>query len=87
MKEAMLQRSKKYSTYSDDQLIKLFGDDSLKGDNKHFLHVELMYRDLLEKAEHQKPLPKKSKPKSMKMILAGVVVAALLLMRVLQRMF
>ncbi len=85
--EAVLQRSKKYSTYTDEQLIKLFGDDSLKGNNKHYLLVELRHRELLEKAEQQKPLIKKSKPKSKKMILAGVVVAALILMRVLQRMF
>lgn len=85
--EVVLQRSKKYTTYSDEQLIKLFSDDSLMDDNKHFLHVELIHRDLLEKAEQQKPLIKKSKPKSKKVILAGIIFSAFLLMRVVQRMF
>ncbi len=71
-----LQRSKKYSTYSDDQLIDLFCHDGLKGQNKHFLYVELEFRQLLQKAEQQKVLQDKSKPRNVKMIIFTLIMAA-----------
>ena len=83
----MLQRSKKYSTYSDDQLIEWFCHDDLKGQNRHFLYVELEFRQLLEKADQQKILHQKAKPKNRKVIILGIMMVAALSIRFFKQMF
>jgi len=74
-----MQRSKKYSTYSDEKLIELFRRGELTGQNKHFLNVELVHRNLHENAEQQKQHTIKSAPKNWKRFFIFLLFGAVFL--------
>ncbi len=79
-----MQRSRIYSTYSDEQLIELYRNGKLSGENKHFLNVELIFRNLLENADQQKQLTIKSQPKNWKKFFLFLLFgAAILILRFL----
>jgi hypothetical protein len=78
--EGTVQRSKKYTTYSDEQLLKLYRKNELTGESKHFLNVELDFRKLIENADQQRDHSIKSQPKNWKTFFICLLFGAIFLL-------
>ncbi|MDA7742223.1 hypothetical protein N8865_01245 [Francisellaceae bacterium] len=85
--EINLERSKKYANYTDEELIQLFVQD-VKGQNAHYLDVELIHRGLLDEAEQAKVSKVKSKPKKSKfLIILPLIFLGMLIARYFKQYF
>jgi hypothetical protein len=79
-----VQRSKKYSLLSDEEILELYISGVKPGD-KHYLNLELVERGLFDKAERQKVEANRKSLFSSKKFIFTVVALGILIIRYLER--